>query len=328
MSAAMNLERRYRRLLGCYPARHRGEHAEEMLGVLMADARDGQRRPGLADTANLLWGSLLIRLRPGATGTADPDWRDALALFSVVAPLFILAGDVVTYGLQLVISGLLVSGAAVHSLFFLVVVLALHGQLVLVILLACRLRRCALALSGAQLILLGVLFSMTPTSFVYPNLPLVLNMLFVLTVEVAALAGSPGPQRAFQLLKRRHLALVLAGGALLGLSRADLLTDRRSVLWRLFTSPGLHLAVAVLLALAVLVLAAASSLSRHLLLLLAIPGYVLALTYLPYTDLSPAHLTTAGYLAVICLPPLALAALAATAAVRGHQGEGPALPGS
>jgi hypothetical protein len=46
-AGAAGLERGYRRLLACYPARFRSEHGEELVGVLMAGARDGQRRPGL-----------------------------------------------------------------------------------------------------------------------------------------------------------------------------------------------------------------------------------------------------------------------------------------
>jgi hypothetical protein len=37
------LERRYRRLLACYPGAFRREHEHEMLSVLMAGAEQGQR---------------------------------------------------------------------------------------------------------------------------------------------------------------------------------------------------------------------------------------------------------------------------------------------
>ena len=74
MSAGTVLEGRYRRLLRMYPAGHRRKHQDEMLGVLMTGARAAQHRPGLADTANLIWGALLIRLRPARPGTA---WREA-----------------------------------------------------------------------------------------------------------------------------------------------------------------------------------------------------------------------------------------------------------
>jgi hypothetical protein len=42
---AAALERRYRRLPRCYPPGHRQVHREEMLGVLLATARPGQRAP-------------------------------------------------------------------------------------------------------------------------------------------------------------------------------------------------------------------------------------------------------------------------------------------
>ena len=48
------LERRYRRLLRCYPPSHSEVHREEMLGVLLATARPGQRAPGARQTVNLV----------------------------------------------------------------------------------------------------------------------------------------------------------------------------------------------------------------------------------------------------------------------------------
>ena len=53
-SDAVALERRYQRLLRWYPPRHRAAHGEEMLGVLLAAASEGQRRPRLAEAANLM----------------------------------------------------------------------------------------------------------------------------------------------------------------------------------------------------------------------------------------------------------------------------------
>jgi hypothetical protein len=62
MTDRARLERRYRRLLACYPRSFRAEHEEEMLVVLLACARDGRRRPGVADAANLLANALRVRL--------------------------------------------------------------------------------------------------------------------------------------------------------------------------------------------------------------------------------------------------------------------------
>ena len=52
-AGAAALERRYLRLLRCYPPSHRAFHREEMLGVLLDTARPGQRTPGLGQTVNL-----------------------------------------------------------------------------------------------------------------------------------------------------------------------------------------------------------------------------------------------------------------------------------
>lgn len=63
------LERRYRRLLAFYPRAFRRDHGEEMLAVLMDSASEGQRRPRLADSVNLLRNALWMRGRHGA------DWE-------------------------------------------------------------------------------------------------------------------------------------------------------------------------------------------------------------------------------------------------------------
>jgi hypothetical protein len=55
----MSLERGYRRLLAWYPRSFRREHDDEMLAVLMAGARDGQRRPRLMEAADVLRSALL-----------------------------------------------------------------------------------------------------------------------------------------------------------------------------------------------------------------------------------------------------------------------------
>lgn len=63
MTAQARLERRYRRLLALYPKDFRRDHGEEMLVVLLACARDGRRGSTVADTANLLWSAVRMRLR-------------------------------------------------------------------------------------------------------------------------------------------------------------------------------------------------------------------------------------------------------------------------
>jgi hypothetical protein len=71
MTGAGALERRYRRLLRLFPARYRSEHEEEMLAVLMASATDGQRRPRLADSADLVMSAVFLHWREI---TRQPRW--------------------------------------------------------------------------------------------------------------------------------------------------------------------------------------------------------------------------------------------------------------
>jgi hypothetical protein len=54
MTGSSPLERSYRRVLACYPKAFRRESEEEILGVLLATAREGQRRVGLAESADLI----------------------------------------------------------------------------------------------------------------------------------------------------------------------------------------------------------------------------------------------------------------------------------
>jgi hypothetical protein len=65
-SASAQLERAYRRLVGCYPRSFRSENTEEIIAVLLATAREGQRRPSLLEVADLLRGA--ARMRLGLTG--------------------------------------------------------------------------------------------------------------------------------------------------------------------------------------------------------------------------------------------------------------------
>jgi len=70
MTDQADLERGYRRLLAWYPPEFRHENGPEILAVLMAGAWDGQRRPGLAESADLIRGALWMRLRPSVPRSA------------------------------------------------------------------------------------------------------------------------------------------------------------------------------------------------------------------------------------------------------------------
>jgi hypothetical protein len=57
-----DLERGYRRLIACYPRSFRKDNEEEILSILLATAAEGQRRPSLAESADLLHGALRMRM--------------------------------------------------------------------------------------------------------------------------------------------------------------------------------------------------------------------------------------------------------------------------
>ena len=90
MTTAGGLERGYRRLLRWYPPSYRGRHGEEMLGVLMAAAQPGQRRPSARESLDLLWSALKIRVRMTLRGADSQPWAAALALVGVLLPLLML----------------------------------------------------------------------------------------------------------------------------------------------------------------------------------------------------------------------------------------------
>ena len=90
MTAAGGLEKSYRRLLRWYPALYRHRHEEEILGVLMAAAQPGQRRPGARESADLVWSALKIRIRMVTRSAGSEPWAAALALTGVLLPLLIL----------------------------------------------------------------------------------------------------------------------------------------------------------------------------------------------------------------------------------------------
>ena len=70
MTDQEHLERACRRLLAWYPREFRRENEQEILAVLMAGAPDGQRRPGLAEAADLIRSGLWMRVRPGVPRSA------------------------------------------------------------------------------------------------------------------------------------------------------------------------------------------------------------------------------------------------------------------
>ena len=97
MTGPSQLERGYRRVLACYPKAFRRESGEEILAVLMATAGEGQRRVGLAESADLIMGAL--RMHFGLSRSPRPV-RNAVRLMCLgaVLTLAVLVTVLVTLG--------------------------------------------------------------------------------------------------------------------------------------------------------------------------------------------------------------------------------------
>ena len=89
MTGSAGLERRYRRLLACYPRAFRHEYEQEILSVLMAGAGDGQQWPRPGEAADLIRNAIWIRLRSGVP-RSQPTVLWAVRLMYVCAALKLL----------------------------------------------------------------------------------------------------------------------------------------------------------------------------------------------------------------------------------------------
>jgi hypothetical protein len=237
-------ERRYRRLLALYPKDHRREHAEEMVGVLLAAASDGTlagagpaRAPGpvawavrlgqdTADSADLIAGAARIRGRLAVNRikrsrwysrtVRDPHWSDALAVVSVVAPLLLVVAALAEFGLPQV-GASIVTGhphLRIDTFVSLSDLPLACGAPAIVVLAFLRYRQAAaLAAVAAAIGLAGA--EAAPALSGYASPAVAFSILLACTAA-AALQLSPGPERGLALLTRRGAAWVGAGGVILG----------------------------------------------------------------------------------------------------------------
>jgi hypothetical protein len=323
------LEGRYRRLLRWYPAGHRAVHREEMLGVLMAGAGPGRSRPGLTESADLLLGAARIRLRPGRALSDGPGWRDALAVYSIAAPLLVLASALISWlvaglgpahaGLTrlpelpefLGLGGLPVRPELTGSGRLLVTTAtwaAIGGQGLVTALALAGLRRWAAAAAAASALYLGTIAVLQ-----LPHMPLPVGIsigllyvpfsLLAPISETAALLAGPGPRRGRQLIRRRGWAVLAAGSAL----AAALTPDSGSLLY--FGGESLHrgasLLTGLVAALLLLALWLTSAPGKRLALLFGMLAYGLLLTDGFIDGSGPGNAYTvngsAGQVLVICV---------------------------
>jgi hypothetical protein len=85
------LERRYRRLLACYPAAYRAAYGEEMLAVALAAAEPGARWPDPGEAADLIYTGLRRRLGSPRPALLNPAWHDAGGIAAVIGPIAMAA---------------------------------------------------------------------------------------------------------------------------------------------------------------------------------------------------------------------------------------------
>jgi hypothetical protein len=231
-------EKRYRRLLALYPKDHRREHAEEMVGVLLAadgDApvpapnpvawavRSGQHA---ADVADLITGALRIRGRMALNRirrtrwlswtVRDQRWSDALAVVSVIAPLLLLVAALTEFDIPQAVASSITGHphwgvSASLGLADLPMAVGAPGVTVLVFL---QLRR--LAGLGALATATGQIAAGAVPAFAGYADPAVAFTVLLSGTAAVALLLSPGPGRGLALLTRSGAALVGAGALILG----------------------------------------------------------------------------------------------------------------
>jgi hypothetical protein len=263
------LERRYQRLLRCYPPSHRAFHREEMLGVLLATARPGQRTPGLGQTVNLAACGLAIRVRRIPGWLAAEAGQDALAVVSLIAPavVFILlvlqqAAMNAAASAGSVVPGLLLGppsfgkSVVVMIAWLAVVVLGLTGRRRT----AAKIAFISLTLALLALLLVLVVLIQQDHSFYFNTFPgelfqfLPFGDVPVVLASLAAcsLALSPGPRRGLAIVGWRRACLVIAGlSAGFGFPAIVQLADPAAPIWDLaFRLLGV-LAIAIAVAVAV-----------------------------------------------------------------------------
>jgi hypothetical protein len=331
------LERGYRRLLAWYPRGFRRERADEMLTVLMAGARDGQRRPSAAETVNLIVNGLRLRLRGRGQGTGHPRLDDAMAVFSVTGPLFLLAADSLQVafpyryrlppGIPPGLARILarhneVGGLSLLKLHFFQIAVSIEVLIAVLVLLGLRWVALA-ALAGLPV------YCLAQSQWVsYIPDPVQLLTAGLLLVESVALIASPGPRRGRDLLTWRHgLVLALAAGAF-----------QLSALWYAAgqvmvlaapSRPRYFLAASIVLGAAAAGLAMIGKTDRYLLIPLAVMFY----PYVVQLAVGAGHgdllrLPSPGHLAALFAPPLLFAAAAFVTAARRHLGAAPGrVPG-
>jgi hypothetical protein len=296
------LERRYRRLLAWFPAEHRRVYGEEMIGVLIASAPDGQDRPGPGDVADLVSNGLRTRLRALLADSPDPGWRLALAVTTLIAPMLLAAMAWHQIGWHLAYLPPRLGDLKNAALMLIPLALGLI-----------RLRPLAAAASAGLLMWTASMDS----HLGYLAVPSIAGFLVLMAVQAVAYAFSPGPLSA--LLRIRPRTLVLAAPWLLGAAYlTGVIPDHYPVpLWVAEVGTG---AVA-LVGLPALITAGGR---RLLVLLVAIPLSAEVATVLTFARVNFYAFSQSSQLLALYLPPAVLGLLIAWMVGRSQRRTAPA----
>jgi len=304
MNDDTGLERRYRRLLAWYPAQHRHAHREEMVGVLLASAQDGQRRPRPADALDLVLGGLRIRARAFLAGRFGPGCTDALAVYSLAIPvmwmLVLLAWEAAAVWRMLRSGGGSPIGASTYMLPAIVVALLLCTAAPLI--LAWRGRRAAAVVVAflPAALFTCIAFWRAPSS----GFGSAASLFSVL--QVVALAACPGPRRRARLMTRSKLGVLCAAGLAAAVPLYAI-----ALRWMPAGAGALAFTAFAVAAAAGLFLTMPKPLASHLLALMSAPVYLSGLAVATgYYQISPSWLGIASF-AIVYVPALVMAVLIA-----------------
>ena len=343
MSESAALEGRYRRLLAWYPRSFRREQEGEMLAVLMAGARPGQRRPGLLEAADLLRGALGMRLvlamRSNGRGPRNQRWTDALALFSVIAPLFLVMVAVLEVAVPYhvppetrffaALGTQEIGGLSLLGVPFFDVAVCL--QVVVAVFALLGWRRLTLIAMAASVLYWIVYWRVG--GFGISWVPDALQLLAAGTdlLGAAALLASPGPRHGRHLMSLRHWAVLLPAAAFVQVSTLLLYATSPLVRFGGLRSPDTsgYIVLSVVFAAAAVALAVALKLNRYFLLFLAAMFYPYAMqlafsgafrlssrVFSPGFGTNLLRLPSPAHLALLFVPPVLLACWVVLTAIR------------
>ena len=301
MNDSLALERRYRRLLAWFPAEHRREYGEEMIGVLLASAPEGRRRPRLADAFDLMTGGLRARFRRRG-GLVDAHWPDSLAVCSVALPAMLLAALAVNYLWNLLPA---LDFYGVSDFYLPALALALPP------LIALRYRRTAAA---AALVAAAWFWFLLLRSLTVWIDGLEASYCVALLVQAIALAGSPGPRRAAAIMTWKTWLVLSAAGITMGAASIYYPWSLRTwqaaaVVFAFLAAVGAGLAVTL-----------PTPTALRLLLILAVPAVPCAVWVLQFTAALAGSASQGPFQLLTFLPLLLLACASAAAAWQARHG--------